>query len=395
MRKKISNVFTVIMDYSLPLIFGIVIALIWANVSPDGYHDFVHYPLFGSETFTVHFVVKDMFMAIFFAIATAEITEAVRPGGVMHPLKKAVNPLAATVGGVLGPVLVYILLVRFFNRPELMSGWGIVTATDIAIAWLGAKLIFGPTHPAVKYLLLLAVADDAVGLLIIGIFYPLAPIEVSYLLLCLFGMVIAFVLRTMHVQHYGYYLILGGVPCWLGLFFAHIEPALALVLIVPFLPSVHRREKMILDGVVPHDDECFALERFYWHWKPVVDYGLFFFGLVNAGVMFSNIGIVTLMIVVSLFVGKTIGIFVCGFAGSLAGFALPHGMCKKDLLLVSIIAGVGLTVSLFICDAAFVDEAIIGAAKMGALFSIFAVVLAYLVALVLKKKPLKEEKERE
>lgn len=394
MKKILSKFLSVAAAYSLPLIFGISIALIWVNVSPESYHAFVDFPLFGSEV-TVHFLVKDLFMAIFFAIAMAEITEAVRPGGDMYPLKKALNPLLATAGGVFGPIFVYVLLVILFQRPEYIDGWGIVTATDIAIAWLGAKLIFGPSHPAVKYLLLLAVADDAIGLLIIGIFYPLAPIEYSFLLLCLFGMLIAFVLRAMHVQHYGFYLILGGIPCWLGLYLSHIEPALGLVFVVPFIPSVHRREQMIIDGVVPRDSERLALENFYWHWKPVVDYGLFFFGLVSAGVMFSSIGIVTMFVVVSLIFGKAIGIFLFGFVGSKIGCHLPEGMGKRDLLLVSIVAGVGLTVSLFICDAAFTNATAIGAAKMGALFSIAAVFLAYGVAILLKKKPLNEEKETE
>ena len=394
MKKLLSKFLSVAAAYSLPLIFGIIIALIWANLSPESYHGFVDLPLFGSD-FTVHFLIKDVFMAIFFAIAMTEITEAVRPGGAMYPIKKALNPLMATVGGVVGPIVIFVLLVTVFRCPEYIDGWGIVTATDIAIAWLGAKLIFGPSHPAVKYLLLLAVADDAIGLLIIGIFYPTAPIEYSFLLLCAFGMLIAFVLRAMHVQHYGYYLILGGIPCWLGLYLANIEPALGLVFVVPFIPSVHRREQMIIDGVVPKDPDHLALENFYWHWKPVSDYGLFFFGLVSAGVMFSNIGIVTLIIAVSLIVGKALGIFLFGFVGSKIGFRLPEGMNKTDLILVATVAGVGLTVSLFMCDAAFSDPAVISAAKMGALFSIAAVLSGYCISKLIRKEPLKEEKETE
>lgn len=394
MKKILSKFLSVAAAYSLPLIFGIIIALIWANLSPESYHGFVDLPLFGSD-FTVHFLIKDVFMAIFFAIAMTEITEAVRPGGAMYPIKKALNPLMATVGGVVGPIAIFVLLVTVFHCPEYIDGWGIVTATDIAIAWLGAKLIFGPSHPAVKYLLLLAVADDAIGLLIIGIFYPTAPIEYSFLLLCAFGMLIAFVLRAMHVQHYGYYLILGGIPCWLGLYLANIEPALGLVFVVPFIPSVHRREQMIIDGVVPKDPDHLALENFYWHWKPVADYGLFFFGLVSAGVMLSSIGIVTLIIAVSLIVGKALGIFLFGLVGSKIGCHLPEGMNKTDLILVATVAGVGLTVSLFMCDAAFSDPEVVGAAKMGALFSIIAVLSGYGVSKLIRKEPLNEEKEIE
>ena len=379
--------------YSLPLLLGIGIALFWANLAPDSYHHFVEFSLFGNVT--IHFLVKEVFMALFFGVAMAEIVEALRPGGALHPLPKAVNPLLATAGGVLGPVLVFFLLLWVFDGFDYANGWGIVTATDIAIAWLGAKLIFGADHPGVKYLLLLAVADDAVGLVIIGIFYPAATVELSYLALCVLGMIIAYVLRSMHTVHHGFYLLLAGIPCWLGLYLAHLEPALALVLVVPFLPSVHRKELMVSAGAVPADTAHFALESFYRSWKPVVDYGLFFFGLVNAGVLLSSVAPVTWYIVAALLVGKTVGISLFGLLGGKLGFPLPQGMTGRDLFLVSIVAGVGLTVSLFMCDAAFAGEDALGAAKMGALLSISAVPLGYLISRsIVKTKKIKEEKRR-
>lgn len=377
-------------EYSLPLILGIVISILWVNISYESYHHFVEYPLFGSD-FTVHFLVKDIFMTIFFAVAAVEIVEAIRPGGALHPLKKACNTLFATAGGILGPIAIFLLLAYFFDQMVFAEGWGIVTATDIAIAWLGARLIFGKKHPAVKYLLLLAVADDAVGLVIIGVFYPEATVEFGYLILCAFGMLIAFVLREMHTEHYGYYLVLGGIPCWLGLYLAHVEPALALVLIVPFLPSVHRKDLMIADGVIHVEASDFALEKCYCHWKPIADYGLFFFGLVSAGVLFSDFGFVTLLVVISLIVGKIIGICGFGLIGDKLGFCLPQGMNAKDLLIVSCVAGVGLTVSLFICDVAFTERAVIGAAKMGALLSVLALPLAILIARLVGVKKVTEE----
>ncbi len=366
-------------EYSLPLLFGILIAMVWVNISPDSYHYFVDYPLFGSD-FTVHFLVKDIFMAIFFAVAAAEIVEAVRPGGALYPLKKACNSLIATAGGVFGPIVIYLILAYFLDQMVYAEGWGIVTATDIAIAWLGARLIFGKRHPAVKYLLLLAVADDAVGLVIIGVFYPEAAVEFGYLSLCGLGMLASFVLREMHTEHYGFYLLFGGVPCWLGLYLAHVEPALALVLVIPFLPSIHRKKRMAADGVIPLADSDFALEKCYCHLKPIADYGLFFFGLVSAGVLFSDFGFVTLLVVISLLVGKIIGIYGFGMIGDKLGFCLPQGMDPRDLCIVSCLAGVGLTVSLFICDVAFTESAVVGAAKMGSLLSIIALPLAMVFA---------------
>ena len=401
MKRKIGKWVAFAQDYSLPLIFGIVVSLIWANISYDSYRYFVETPWFGTERISLHFLIKEIFMALFFAIAMVEIVEAVSPGGAMYPIKKAINPLMATAGGVMGPIITYVLLAVFLDGLEYINGWGIVTATDIAIAWLGAKLIFGPIHPAVKYLLLLAIADDAIGLIIIGIFYPTAAIQPMFLLLCVLGMMVAGVLRAMHVQSYWFYIVLGGIPSWLGLFNAHIEPALALVFIIPFLPSNHRRAKMELDGVVPRHPDRLALESFYWHWKPVVDWGLFFFGLVSAGVLLSSIGKVTFFIAAALIIGKTIGITCMGLFADKIGFSLPSCMEKRELFVMAIIAGAGLTVSLFICDAAFSDPVTVAAAKMGALFSIFAIPIGMAVSKLVgarsfkMKKTVKEIKECE
>lgn len=395
MKRKIGKWVAFAQDYSLPLIFGIIVSLIWANISYDSYRYFVETPWFGTEDVSLHFLVKEIFMALFFAIAMVEIVEAVSPGGAMYPIKKAINPLMATAGGVMGPIIVYVLFCLFFDGMQYINGWGIVTATDIAIAWLGAKLIFGPVHPAVKYLLLLAIADDAIGLIIIGVFYPSAAIQPMFLLLCVLGMMVAGVLRAMHVQHYGFYILLGGIPSWIGLFNAHIEPALALVFIIPFLPSNHRRARMEQDGVVPRDPDRMALESFYWHWKPVVDWGLFFFGLVSAGVLFSSIGKVTFFITAALIVGKTIGITCMGLLGNKLGFSLPSCMEKRELLVMSIIAGAGLTVSLFICDAAFSDPVTVAAAKMGALFSILAIPIGMVMSKVVGARSFKMKKTNE
>ena len=87
----------------------------------------------------------------------------------------------ATLGGVIGPAFVYLALNHFIGSAELLRGWGIPTATDIAFAWLVARTVFGVDHPAISFLLLLAVADDGIGLAIIAVFYPdpLLPVALS------------------------------------------------------------------------------------------------------------------------------------------------------------------------------------------------------------------------
>ncbi|HOI16525.1 MAG TPA: Na+/H+ antiporter NhaA, partial [Geobacteraceae bacterium] len=341
MRKRIN----LLREFSVPLIAGVVVAVLWANLDPAGYAYFDHNHFFGP--FSFHFVTNELFMVFFFGIAAVEITQSCLPGGDLNPPRKAINPLLATLGGVLGPVAVYFLLNGLFGAPTFTSGWGIPTATDIALAWLAARLVFGDGHPAISFLLLLAIADDAIGLAIIAIFYPdpSVPAEPLWLLLTVAGMGVAWILRNAKVKSYWPYLLLAGVPSWFGLHEAHLHPALALVFIVPFFPHLSRETKHLFEAD-PRDRS--TLSRFEHDWKIIVDFGLFMFGLANAGVQFSGVGTATWLVFLSLLAGKALGIFSFGFVGKKLGFPLPDGMGKRELMVAGVIAGIGFTVALFV-----------------------------------------------
>jgi len=364
-------------EFSVPLILGVVTAVVWANLDPAGYAAFDHNHFLGP--FSFHFVANELFMVFFFGIAAVEITQSCLPGGDLNPPRKAVNPLLATLGGVIGPVAVYFLLNHVIGSPAFAHGWGIPTATDIALAWLAARLVFGDSHPAISFLLLLAIADDAIGLAIIAIFYPdpSLPAEPLWLLLTIAGMAAAWLLRKAKTKSYWPYLLLGGVPSWFGLHEAHLHPALALVFIVPFLPHQRREAKHLFEQD-PADRS--SLYRFEHDWKIIVDFGLFMFGLANAGVGFSGVGTVTWLVFISLLAGKALGIFSFGFLGRKLGFPLPNGMKKRELLVAGVIAGIGFTVALFVAGEAFSEPEVQGAAKMGAMLSIAAFPAAYILA---------------
>ncbi|RII25826.1 MAG: sodium:proton antiporter [Geobacter sp.] len=353
-------------EFSIPLLAGVVVALVWVNLAPESYLHFNHARIFGP--FSFHFIVNDLFMVLFFGIAAAEITQSCLPGGDLHPVSKAINPLMATVGGVVGPVLVYLVLNEVIGEPSLRRGWGIPTATDIALAWLAASLVFGRRHPAISFLLLLAIADDAIGLAIIAIFYPdpSVPAAPQWLVLVLSGMAAAALLRQQNIQNYWPYIILGGSLSWAGLFMAHLHPALALVFVVPFLPHPPHETKHVFEEDI-HD--LSPLAGFEHEWKVLVDFGLFMFGLANSGVELTSIGDATWLVLASLVIGKSGGIFLMGWIGQRLGYPLPSKVGMKELALVGLIAGVGLTVALFVAGEAFTDPAIQGAAKMGALLS--------------------------
>jgi Na+:H+ antiporter, NhaA family len=353
-------------EFSIPLIAGIVAALAWANISNASYLHAMDAPLV--QGLTLHFFTNDLFMVLFFGVAAVEITASLGKGGNLHPLSKAVNPLLATAGGVIGPIAFYFLLNAIIGSPAFTHGWGIPTATDIAIAWLVARFTFGNSHPCVSFLLLLAVADDAISLGIIAIFYPSPdhPVQPIWLLAVVGGVLIAWMLRRGRVRNYWPYL-LGGIASWVGLFEANLHPSLALVFIVPFMPHQKLTQENTVFDAAPAGGS--TLEHFERDWKWVVDFGLFLFGLCNAGVAFASVSAITTIVVLSLLLGKSLGISLFALLARRLGFALPAGVGMKELFVMALIGGIGLTVSLFVAGEAFTDPQMQGGAKMGALAS--------------------------
>lgn len=419
------------------------------------------------------FIADDIIMVFFFGLASKEITEAMLPGGSLNPPRKAANPLLATVGGVIGPILIYFVLLNALHAADcfpagftydmLSQGWGVVTATDIPLAWVTARCVFGSGHPAIDYLLLLAVADDAIGLVIIAIFYPDPehPAEPVWLLLVLVGVFHAFLLRRWHfrmrrVTHQSWvpYVAISGTLAWIGLAKAHLHTALALVPIVPFMPgpsfsqlhtlndtieselgrSVEREISFAAEnddetasetrspirvptdcssssvntalsqqyryasgrgheissglsaGIVGHrvasslrvlayDDDGVAhsrastLDAFEHTMKIYVDFGMFWFALCNAGVVFHGLGGMTLLVFLGLAIGKFLGICSFAFFGKCIGFPTPLGVGRRHICMVGLIGGIGLTVALFVSDAAFVSKKLTDDAKLGAILS--------------------------
>ena len=387
------------------MIAGILAALAAANINQTLYKKAVDYHFLGEDVHllgypvTVHFLINEIFMVFFFGIAAKEITEAALPGGALNPIRRAINPLIGTVGGIVGPVTVFFLLVWLFygSSPDFRTaanGWGITTATDIALAWLVARTIFGQRHPAVSFLLLLAVADDAIGLIIIAVFYPDPHIAAApiWLLLTAAGIGVAALLRVMKVDFWPAYILGAGVLSWIGLAKANVEPALALVVIVPFLPGpVHGhgedtgehseddvRSANSHAAAPVHGDS--ALDRFEHRLKLPVDLGLFFFAFANAGVVFAAISQLTAIILVSFIVGKTVGIAGFSLAARQLGFPLPSGMGVRHLFVTGLIGGLGLTVALFVAAKAYDGPPFQDPAKMGALLTAGVSILAIALA---------------
>lgn len=387
--------------YSIPLLVSVILAVIIANiVGGHAYHEFwdttfASFSLFGARTIdvTLHWIVNDVLMVFFFGMAAYEIVEAMLPGGALNPPKKAINPILGTFGGVLGPIAVYLILTHLLipadDVASVAHGFGIPTATDIALAWLAARIVFGEGHPAIDFLLLLAIADDGIGLGIIAIFYGDGDIKMGWLLLTAFAMILALGMRKAKVNRWWMYAFVAGGFSWLGLAAAGIEPALALVFIFPFIPYQYVGQRDGQAGGPAHD---------YHHYlgKPVNFVILALFGLANAGVEISAIGTITFIVLIALVGGKLLGISLFSIVGHKLGFPYPTGMSERHVITASIVAAMGLTVALFVTGRAFTGDHMEwqAPAKLGALLSAGSVIIAYFVGKALNVKELAPEKEK-
>lgn len=360
-------------EQSWLLPFGAVLGLIWINVAQTSYDRFAH---------ALHFAVNDVGMVFFFALAMKEVVEATAPGGSLSSPREAATPVMAAVGGMVGPAAVYLALVTALGQPDLARGWAIPCATDIAFSYLAARFVFGARHPAIPFLLLLAIADDAFGLVILALFYPTGVVrlvDVGVLLVLAVGA--AYLLRRRSVVNVWPYLLGPGVLSWLALYRGGLHPALALVPIVPFLPHAARDPGLFVAAPAHAHDTLSEMEHTL---KVPVQLVLFVFGLVNAGVPLGGGGIGTWIVLGAVLVGKPLGIVGFSSAGAVFGMRLPAGVTSRDLVVVGCAAAIGFTVALFFATAAFPPGPLLDETKLGALLTVSGAGLAIGAAALLK-----------
>lgn len=414
------RVWGLVTNYSLLLILGALTALVWANLDPSGYDRFVSTELITgfpvglarydadgqliTRTLTLQFLVNDLLMALFFVLAGKEVWEAVifKDGALRG--RRAATPLIATLGGMLGPVTVYLGLASLLGSDTfdaVARGWAIPTATDIAFSYLVGRIVFGAGHPAVRFLLLLAIADDAAGLIILAVFYPSGALQPGWLLLSAGAAAGVYALCNwlprwrdlgLHQRPHTTWMretlsfwpyLIAGAFSWFGFQNAGINPALGLLPIVVTIPHADREIGLFAPAEHQLGDLLNQIAR---HIKRPVEVILFFFGLLNAGVAFASIGQPTWLVLAGLMVGKPLGIFAFGWvAARIFGLGLPRGMRSADLFVVGCVAAVGFTVSLFIASVAFDQTDMLGdipvqdAAKMGAVLSFTAAFVAVIL----------------
>ncbi len=368
MKRRTIQLYQIFYENSGYLIAGTIFALLWRNV------DWLN-AVCGEYSHFVHkweFAINDVFMAIFFARAFKEIAESVLlPNGELRG-KKGFFPIFGALGGMIMPAGIYYCLAYFFNQ-EILGGWLSPTATDVAFSVSFASIIMGRKHPAIKFLLLLAVADDGLGVAMMSIVFSQGFNGWVFLGIGISAIILAFITRK-KANHWMYF-IPSFVIAWLAFHFGGVHPALSPGLIIPFMPMGERDLGMFVEGATDNSDLLSAMDKDV---RLLSELTLGLFALVNAGVSLNSFSSGTLIILVSLLFGKVFGIYFGSLLGAkILKTNLPDGMDKHSLLVVAILTSIGFTVSIFIIALAFPSGG--DALKLGALLSFVAVPFAWKV----------------
>ena len=302
---------------------------------------------FGLKLSVLHWI-NDALMAIFFFFVTLEIKREFLQGE-LSSLKQAMLPIIGAVGGMLVPALIYIYI--NFENPNTLNGWAIPSATDIAFS-IGILSLLGSRIPiSLKvFLTALAIIDDLGAIIIIAFFYT-GDLSTKYLLLMLITFILLLILNRLSIKKFIPYLIL-GLFLW---FFTHesgVHATIAGVLLASVIP--HRKKE--------HDYSL--LIKVEHAISPYVAYMIMpLFAFANAGVSLEGLSLSSLMlpvplgIVLGLFVGKQLGVFIFSYASIKFGLAsLPSNSNWVSFYAVGVLTGIGFTMSLFVGNLAFVNN---------------------------------------
>ena len=369
----------------LILLFAAIIALYISNGNYSDYYFRIlkTYIVLGTESFglklSVLHWINDVLMAIFFFLVSLEIKREFLQGELSNP-KQALLPIIGAVGGMLIPALVYIVI--NIENSVTLKGWAIPSATDIAFS-LGVLSLLGKRVPmSLKvFLTALAIIDDLGAIVIIAFFYS-GNIEVKYLILMLTAIVILIALNKFKVRTFLPYLII-GIFLWDFTHQSGIHATISGVLLALVIPHDLKKHKKSLLLKLEH-----AI-------SPYVAFGIMpIFAFANAGVSLEGLSFASLLnpvplgIVCGLFFGKQIGVFAFSYVAVKLKLAdKPSNSNWMSFYAVSILTGIGFTMSLFVGNLAFInDPEYLDGVKIGVLVGSLLSTLAGYFLLTLSAK---------
>jgi NhaA family Na+:H+ antiporter len=370
----------------LILLFAAIIALIISNsyfaelyFSTLNKYLFIGINNFGLKLSVIHWI-NDALMAIFFFFVTLEIKREFLQGELSN-IKQALLPIIAAVGGMVVPALFYVLI--NFNDSETLNGWAIPSATDIAFS-LGVLSLLGKRVPlSLKvFLTALAIIDDLGAILIIALFYS-GDLNIKYLILMLISFIILLMINRFDIKKFLPYLIV-GIFLWDFTHNSGIHATIAGVLLAMTIP--HRKKEKDFSLLIKIEHGI----------SPYVAFGIMpLFAFANAGVSLEGISFSSLLdkvplgILLGLFVGKQLGVFIFSYISIKMKLAqMPNNTNWFNLYGVGVLTGIGFTMSLFVGNLAFAENLqYIDGVKIGVLTgSLLSTITGYFLILLTPNK---------
>ncbi len=336
------------------LLFAAVIALVISNSELSSLYFstlekylFIGINNFGLKLSVLHWI-NDALMAIFFFFVTLEIKREFLQGELSN-IKQALLPIIAAVGGMVVPALIYVFI--NLGDGETLKGWAIPSATDIAFS-LGVLSLLGSRVPlSLKvFLTALAIIDDLGAIVIIALFYS-GDLSIKYLSLMLLAFIVLLVINKFNVKKFLPYLIV-GIFLWDFTHNSGIHATIAGVLLAMTIPHRKKNKDFSLLIKVEH-----AI-------SPYVAFGIMpIFAFANAGVSLEGLSFSSLLnkvplgIVLGLFVGKQLGVFVFSYLSiKLKVAQMPSNTSWYNFYGVGVLTGIGFTMSLFVGNLAFAEN---------------------------------------
>lgn len=330
-----------------------------------------HFPVWLHLPHSLLHWINDGLMAVFFFLVGMEIKRELIAGE-LSSIKKSILPIAAAIGGMIAPAIIYSLLNK---GSEYQNGWGIPMATDIAFS-LGVASMLGKRVPAALkiFLMALAIIDDLGAILVIAFFYG-AAVKWSYLLAGIIITITLILMPKLKIR-FGWWNFLLGILLWYCMFNSGIHATIAGVLFAFTIP--------------PH-----ALEKIQHTLHIPVNFIILpIFAMANTAIVIpANVtealsGTLSFGIILGLLIGKPIGIVTaCWLIIQLKWGELPKAVNWQQLIGIGLLAGIGFTMSIFISMLAFTELATQDIAKVGVLTgSVLAMVAGYIWLLLVSKK---------
>jgi NhaA family Na+:H+ antiporter len=396
--------------FAKALIGGAALATLWVNLAPASYYDAIEYRLVDLSlpgwlaalpfSLTPLNLIADGAMSLFLFFIGKELWEALTLEQGALKGRQALLPAGLTAGGLIGAALVWVLtgsLIETAEEAGFGTGWQVPLGTDVVLCFLVGRAVFGPGHPALHLLLLLAIASDILALLMAGLTHPEVSLRLAWLALPVAASLATWALfgRTPdpgapeRQRRAGQRLppyVAAGLLSWIGVAASGLPPVLGLLPVIPAIAHADRSFGLFAEAEeLLHDPLNRLTHALAWPLTVI----LFLFGLSRGGVDLAAFAPTTVTALAAVWLGRPLGMILIGLGLAAAlGLRLPAGISLRDILRVTLILGMGFTVPLLSLPTALPGGAMQEAARLGLAISLLAGPCALLLA---RPRPLRHQ----